>query len=140
SANKKNKRLDVREKIEKLGFDYSKTSRDLKSVVTRLINDLYSAKNPNRQEWRTRLFKHIDKKDKLDPQTIQDIEFAWKFHFQDDFVWEKKHERYSDNTDEWKEHRNEVGQWYPIKIVEGRYQNLYTWVERRLNKPSLLKK
>src|SRR5690606_21550481 len=42
SANKKNKRLDVREKIEKLGFDYSKTSRDLKSVVTRLINDLYS--------------------------------------------------------------------------------------------------
>lgn len=140
SDNKKGKKLEVRKQIEALGFDYSKTSRDLKSVVARLINDLYSAENPNRQEWRTRLFKHIDKKEKLNSQTIKDIEFAWKFHFQDDFLWEKKHERYSDNTDEWKEHRKEVGQWYPIKIVEGRYQNLYTWVERRLNKPSLLKK
>lgn len=140
SANKKGRRLDVRDKIEKLGFDYSKTSRDLKSVVTRLINDLYSAENPNRQEWRTRLFKHIDKKDKLDPQTIQDIEFAWKFHFQDDFSWEKQHEAFSDNTDEWKEHRKETGQWYPIKIIGGRYVNLFSWVKRKFKSPKTLAK
>ncbi len=140
SANKKKKRLDVREKIEKIGFDYSKTSRDLKSVFARLIQDLYKAENPNRQEWRTRLFKQIDKKEKLNEKTIQEIEFAWKYHFNDDFVWEKIHEKYSDNTDEWKKHRQETGQWYPIKIIEGRYQNLYTWVERRFKKPSILMK
>lgn len=27
-----------------------------------------------------------------------------------------------------------------MKIIDGRYQNLYTWVERRFNKPSILKK
>ncbi|MBK6888435.1 MAG: phospholipase D family protein [Sphingobacteriales bacterium] len=140
SANKKGRRLDVREKIEKLGFDYSKTSRDLKSVVARLIKDLYSVENPDRQRWRTRLFKYIGKKENLKPETIQEIEFAWKYHFHDDFSWDKIHEKYSDNTDEWKQHRNETGQWYPIKIIEGRYQNLYTWVERRLVKPSILKK
>ena len=140
SANKKKKRLDVREKIEKIGFDYSKTSRDLKSVFARLIQDLYKAENPNIQEWRTRLFKQIDKKEKLNEKTIQEIEFAWKYHFNDDFVWEKIHEKYSDNTDEWKKHRQETGQWYPIKIIEGRYQNLYTWVERRFKKPSILMK
>lgn len=140
SANKKGKRLDVREKIEKLGFDYSKTSRDLKSVVARLIKDLYSIENPDRQRWRTRLFKHIDKKENLKFETIQEIEFAWKYHFHDDFSWDKIHEKYSDNTNEWKQHRKETGQWYPIKIVEGRYQNLYNWVERRFAKPSILKK
>jgi len=140
SANKKGRRLDVREKIEKLGFDYSKTSRDLKSVVARLIKDLYSVENPDRQRWRTRLFKYIVKKENLKPETIQEIEFAWKYHFHDDFSWDKIHEKYSDNTGEWKQHRNETGQWYPIKIVEGRYQNLYTWVERRFVKPSILKK
>lgn len=140
SANKKGKRLDVRKQITELGFDFSKTSRDTKSVISRLIQDLYGAENPNRQEWRTRLFKHIDKKEKLNTKSIQEIEFAWKYHFNDDFLWEKKHEKYSDNTDEWKQHKKETGQWYPIKIIEGRYQNLYTWVERRFNKPSILKK
>lgn len=140
SSNKKGKRLDVRQKITDLGFDYSKTSRDTKSVISRLIQDLYGAVNPKKMEWRTRVFKHIDKKEKLSAKAIQEIEFAWKFHFNDDFAWEKQHEKYTDNTDEWKEHRKETGQWYPIKIIEGRYQNLYTWVERRLNKPSILKK
>lgn len=140
SANKKGRRLDVKEKIEKLGFDYSKTSRDLKSVVARLINDLYTVENPDRQRWRTRLFKYIDRKENLEKETVKEIEFAWKYHFNDDFSWEKIHDKYSDNTDDWKQHRKETGQWYPIKIVEGRYQNLYTWVERRLVKPSILKK
>jgi hypothetical protein len=140
SDNKKGKKLEVRKQIEALGFDYSKTSRDTKSVISRLIKDFYGAENPNRQEWRTRLFKHIDKKEKLNTKTIQEIEFAWKYHFNDDFAWEKIHEKYSDNTDEWKQHRKETGQWYPIKIIEGRYQNLYTWVERRFKKPSILLK
>lgn len=139
-ANKNNKKLEERKRIEEIGFDFSIKSRDLKSVIARLIKDLYKVENPNRQDWRTRLFKHIDKKDKLDPEIIQEIEFAWQFHFQDNFVWEKIHEKYSDNTDEWKQHRKETRQWYPIKIIEGRYQNLYTWVERRFNKPSILKK
>lgn len=140
SANKKGRRLDVREKIENIGFDYSKTSRDLKSVVARLINDLYVVENPDRQRWRTRLFKYIDRKENLETETVKEIEFAWKYHFNDDFSWEKIHEKYSDNTDDWKQHRKETGQWYPIKIIEGRYQNLYTWVERRFVKPSILKK
>lgn len=139
-ANKKGRKLEERKRIEEAGFDFSLKSRDLKSVISRLIKDLYSAENPNRQEWRTRLFKHIDKKDKLDTQTIQDIEFAWKFHFKDDFAWEKQHEAFSDNTDEWKEHRKETGQWYPIKIIGGRYINLFSWVKRKFKSPKTLAK
>jgi HKD family nuclease len=140
SANKKKKRLDVREKIEKIGFDYSKTSRDLKAVLARLIRDLYEVENPNRQEWRTRLFKLVKKKEKLDPKTIKEIEFAWEFHFKDQFIWEKQHEAFSDNTDEWREHRKITGQWYPIKIIGGKYVNLFSWVKRKFKSPKTLAK
>lgn len=96
--------------------------------------------NPDRQNWRSRFYKHIPKVKEVDKEIITKVEEAWELQFGDKPVWDKQHEKYSDNTDEWKQHRKETGQWYPIKIIEGRYQNLYTWVERRFNKPSILEK
>ena len=139
SANRNGKKLHVRKKIEKLGFRFEETSRDLDAVVTRLIKDLYNAENPKRMDWRTRIFKHIKKKEKLDEKSIHDLEFAWEFHFKDKLVWEKQHDGFIDRTDEWKQYKKDKGVWYPIKLENGtEFHALYHWVHRKFESPKTL--
>jgi HKD family nuclease len=64
-ANKIGKKLEIRKRIEDTGFDYANTSKAVENVIARLIADLYKTINPNKLDWRTRFFKHINKKEKL---------------------------------------------------------------------------
>lgn len=137
TANKREKKLDVKMKIEKLGFDFSETSRDMKAVVARLIKDLYQAENPKRANWRTRIFKHIKKKELLDDKSVKELEFAWEYHFHDQLEWEKQHDGFVDRTDEWKDYKKRNNHWYPIK-VENNDSGLYTWVNRKKENPRTL--
>lgn len=130
-ANKKGKKLHVRERIEALGFDYSNNSKSVQNVIARLIEDLYKAENPNKLDWRTRFFKHINKKEKLDDKTIKDIEFAWEYHFHEKPYWGKMHTGTVDRTDEWKAYRKETGQWFPIKLTNGEPIALHHWVKNK---------
>lgn len=139
-ANKQGKKLHVRERIEALGFDYANNSKAVENVIGRMLSDLYKAESPNKLEWRTRFYKHLNKKDKLDPKTLEEIDFVWEYQFGEKPVWEKQHDGYTDRTDEWKRHRQVVGQWYPIKIVDGQFQNLYTWARRKLTSKKTMDK
>ena len=139
-ANKKGKKLDIRERIEATGFDYSNTSRTVENVIARLIEDLYKVENPNKLDWRTRFFKHINKKEKLDEKTIKDIEFAWEFHFHEKPVWGKMHSGTVDRTEEWKAYRKSEGKWFPINLTNNEPLNLYFWVNRRKDNPKQMKR
>jgi hypothetical protein len=130
-ANKKGKKLHIRDRIEALGFDYSNNSKSVQNVIARLIEDLYKAENPNKLDWRTRFFKHINKKEKLDDKTIKDIEFAWEYHFHEKPYWGKMHTGTVDRTEEWKAYRKETGQWFPIKLTNGEPIALYYWVKNK---------
>lgn len=134
-ANKKGKKLDIRKRIEATGFDYSNTSRTVENVIARLIEDLYKAENPNKLDWRTRFFKHIKKKEKLDDKTIKDIEFAWEFHFHEKPVWGKMHSGTVDRTSEWKAYRKSEGRWFPITLTNGEPIALHHWVKRKRESP-----
>jgi len=134
-ANRKGKKLDIRERIEATGFDYSNTSKAVENVIARLIEDLYKVENPNKLDWRTRFFKHINKKEKLDDKTIKDIEFAWEFHFHEKPVWGKMHSGTVDRTDEWRAYRKSEGKWFPITLTNNEPLNLYFWVNRRKDNP-----
>lgn len=139
-ANKKGKKLEERKRIEEAGFDFSLKSRNPKDTLQRLINDLLKDETPDRQLWRTRFYKHIPKIKEVDKDIITKVEEAWELQFGDKPIWEKQQERYADNADEWKAHRKETGQWFPIKIIEGRYINLFSYVKRRRENEKLLSK
>lgn len=140
TANRKGKKLDVKNQIEEIGFDFSKTKRDTENVIARLIKDLYDAKEPSKTFWRIRFYYHLNKKEKLSPKTISEIEFAWEYHFNEKPVWEKIQEATVDRTEEWKEHKSKTGRWFPIVIDNGENLNLYFWVNRKYKNPkSLLK-
>ena len=140
-ANKKNKKLELRDKIEKLGFNFAETSRDIESTISRVIKDFYSAANPQKQEWRTRLFKHINKKEHLSEKSISEIEFAWEYHFGQKFTWTKINERYVDRTEEWKEYKKRKGIWYPINLDNtNKDRNLHHWVKRKMQNPVSLER
>lgn len=134
-ANKKEKKLDIRERIDATGFDYSNTSRTVENVIARLIEDLYKVENPNKLDWRTRFFKHINKKEKLDEKTIKDIEFAWEFHFHEKPVWGKMHSGSVDRTEEWKAYRKSEGKWFPVTLTNNEPLKLYFWVNRKKESP-----
>ncbi len=130
-ANKKDKKLDVRKRIEATGFDYSNTSKSVEYVIGRLIEDLYKAENPNKVLWRPRFYKHIKKKDKLDDKTIEDIELAWEYHFNEKPYWGRMHTGTVDRTDEWKAYRKSEGKWFPITLTNNEPIALHHWVKNK---------
>lgn len=140
-ANKKGKRLDVKERIEtETAFRFASKSRNNTDTLHRFIDDLLNAEQPDKMLWRTRLFKHIPKVELIDEKLKIEIEEAWELQFGEKPVWRKQHDGFSDRTDEWKEHRKVVGVWYPIKITDGRFQNLYTWAKRKLTSKKTMDK
>jgi hypothetical protein len=139
-ANKKGKKLDIRERIEATGFDYANNSKAVANVIARLIDDLYKAENPNKLDWRTRFFKHINKKDKLDDKTIEDIELAWEYHFHEKPTWGKIHSGTVDRTEEWRAYRKSEGRWFPITLKNNEPIALHHWVKRKKSNPIQMKR
>ena len=131
SQNRKGKKLDVKKQIEEVGFDFSKTGRNTKDVFARLIEAL-SKENPEKKDWRTRIYKHVLKQDRFTEEMKTEIEEYWELQFSEKLVWGKMHEKYTDRTDEWKLHRKKQGQWYPIKSENGEFINLHFWTKTRL--------
>jgi HKD family nuclease len=130
SQNRKGKKLEVKMEIENLGFDFSKTGRNTKDVFSRLIGAL-SKENPDKKDWRTRIYKHVLKQDRFTEEMKKEIEEYWELQFSEKLVWGKMHEKYIDKTDEWKLHRKKQGQWYPIKSENGEFHYLHSWTKRR---------
>lgn len=130
SQNRKGKKLEVKMEIENLGFDFSKTGRNTKDVFSRLI-DALSKENPDKKDWRTRIYKHVLKQDRFTEEMKKEIEEYWELQFSEKLVWGKMHEKYIDKTDEWKLHRKKHGQWYPIKSENGEFHYLHSWTKRR---------
>jgi HKD family nuclease len=129
--NRKGKKLDVKKEIEDLGFDFSKTGRNTKDVFSRLI-DALSKENPNKKDWRTRIYKHVQKQERFTDEMKKEIEEYWELQFSEKLVWGKMHEGFTDRSDEWKKYRKETGIWYPIRIEQNKNVQLYSWVERKL--------
>lgn len=135
--NRKGKKLEVKKEIEDLGFDFSKTGRNTKDVFSRLI-DALSKENPNKKDWRTRIYKHIQKQDRFTDEMKKEIEEYWELQFNEKLVWGKMHEAYIDRTHEWKKYKQKTGKWFPIVIENGDNSNLYHWVNRKFKNPRTL--
>jgi HKD family nuclease len=137
-ANKNGKKLDVRYKIEKTGFRFSKKSRNSKDTLGRFIEDLLNDKNPDKKAWLTRLDKHIPKKEDVDSDLILKVEEAWELQFNEKPTLGKLHDGYVDRTEEWKNYRYTNGFWYPIKTPNNENMGLYSWVKRKFENPKPL--
>lgn len=137
-ANKDQKKLDVRKRIEEAGFSFSKKSRNSKDTLNRFIEDLLDDKNPDKLAWRTRLYKHIPKKEDVSSDIVLKVEEAWELQFNEKPTWGKMNEGYVDRTEEWKKYRASMGFWYPIKIENNQNGGLYHWVNRKLDNPTPL--
>lgn len=133
-ANKSGKKLDVRDKIEELGFDISSKSRNPIDTAKRFISDLYEDEDPNKMNWQNR-FNHAvrEKKKKLTPEIIKELEEVWILQFGEERSWEKIRDRDRDRTDEWKAFRynkkvNPEEKWFaPISKMG----DLYSWVRQK---------
>ncbi len=139
-ANKKGKKLDIRKRVEATGFDYANTSKSVQYVIGRLIDDLYKAENPNKLDWRSRFYKHIKKKEKLDNKTIEDIELVWEYHFHEKPTWGKIHSGTVDRTEEWKAYRKSEGKWFPITLTNNEPLALHFWVKHKMTSPKQMNK
>lgn len=137
-ANKKGKKLDVTKRIEKAGFSFSKKSRNSKDTLNRFIEDLLDDKNPDKLAWRTRLYKHIPKKEDVSSDIILKVEEAWELQFNEKPILGKMNEGYVDRTDEWKNYRYTNDVWYPIKTPNNENMGLYSWVKRKFENPQPL--
>jgi hypothetical protein len=105
-ANKKDKKLELRQKIIDLGFYISATSRNPIDSANRFVIDLLDAKNPDKANFQNRFNGTIrDRVDDIPEDIQQDIVDAWFLQFNEDRPLGRIRERQRDRTDEWKEFR-----------------------------------
>ncbi len=123
-ANKKDKKLELRQKIIDLGFYISATSRNPIDSANRFVIDLLDAKNPDKANFQNRFNGTIrDRVDDIPEDIQQDIVDAWFLQFNEDRPLGRIRERQRDRTDEWKEFRynksiNKNKKWLePVSIM-----------------------
>ena len=91
-----------------------------------------SKENPNKKDWRTRIYKHVQKQERFTDEMKKEIEEYWELQFSEKLVWGKMHEGFTDRSEEWKTYRKKTETWDPIKIEQNKNVQLYSWVERKL--------
>jgi HKD family nuclease len=133
--NPKPRKLKLRKKIEDLGFDFTKTSREPEHVARRFLEQLLNDKNPVKVEYQ-KIFNHqlLPRSKKIPLELKQEINAAWELQFNDTRSWEKI-TRVKDRTEEWKEFRynkalNPLGKWSTGQSTMG---SLYYWVNGKKN-------
>lgn len=133
--NPKPRKLKLRKKIEDLGFDFTKTSREPEHVARRFLEELLSDKNPIKVEYQ-KIFNHqlLPRSKSVPLELKQEINAAWELQFNDTRSWDKI-TRDKDRTEEWKAFRynteiNPEGKWYNGQSVLGK---LYNWVYHKKN-------
>jgi HKD family nuclease len=105
-ANKKGKKLELRQQILDLGFDISATGRNAVDSAKRFLSDLLETENPDKMRFQSRFNSTIRDRIKDIPEDIlQDIVDAWYLQFNEIRVLGKIRERQKDRTEEWKAFR-----------------------------------
>jgi HKD family nuclease len=128
--NPKPRKLKLRKRIEDLGFDFTKTSREPEHAARRFLEDLLNDDNPVKIEYQ-KIFNHqmLPRSSKVSLELKQEINAAWELQFNDKRSWDKI-TRDKDRTDEWKEFRynktiNPLEKWFAVQSIMG---TLYNWV------------
>ena len=133
-ANKKGKKLELREKIKSLGFFISATSRNAIDTANRFVSDLLEDTNPNKANYQNRFNSAIrDRVDEIPKEIQQDLVDAWFLQFDEIRPMGKIRDRQKDRTDEWKAFRynkkiNPQGKWYGSGPQMG---DVYSWVRQK---------
>jgi len=138
--NPKPRKVELKKKIEKLGFDFTKTSRKPEHSASRFLDQLLNDKNPVKVEYQ-KLFNRqmLPRSKKIPPELKQEINTAWELQFNESRSWDKI-PRDKDRTDEWKKFRynkalNPLGKWI---TGESNMSKLYNWVyHKRKNKKKM---
>jgi HKD family nuclease len=123
-ANKKGKKLKLRQQILELGFDISAFSRTPEESANRFLSDLLEAENPEKMNVQNRFNGTIlNKIDTIPDDILQDIVDAWYIQFNEIRPLGKIREKQKDRTDEWKAFRydkkiNPEGKWLsPLSLM-----------------------
>ena len=138
--NRKDQKLDLRKKIEELGFDYSIRSHDPNEISERFLQSLTNDANPIKQKYQTHFNHRIrDKKGRISAHLIEKINETWKSVFNEERIWTKVNLT-KDRSTAWKKIRydrdkNPEGKWLlPLSICG---KELYYWARRRRTHPHL---
>lgn len=133
--NPKPRKIELRKKIETMGFDFTKTSRKPEHTSRRFLEQLLNDKNPIKVEYQ-KLFNRqmLSRRNKIPEELKQEISAAWELQFNEIRSWERI-SRAKDRTDEWKEFRynksvNPLGKWITGDSTMGK---LYNWVYHKRN-------
>lgn len=130
---KQRNKVALIKKIESLGFNFKKHSRDPQDYVENFILLLTNDKTRNKQYWINRFNRYIlPKKRKIKKETIETLDHIWKERFGDKRKWTKP-ETDSDKIKKWKKFRynekvNPNEKWFDVKNNMGK---LYSWVYTR---------
>lgn len=138
--NKEGKKLEIRNEIEDLGFDYNLRGRTPEASTKRFIKRLMTDDDPlkvNYQNWFNSII--APKKDDLSDATIEQLNQVWELKFDEERYWDIP-SRIKDRVDDWKEFRydsenNPRGKWSTNDREMG---DLYTWVLKRKKEEELM--
>lgn len=131
----KKRKIELRKKIEKMGFDFIKTSRKPEHTVERFIEQLLNDKNPIKVEYQKTFNRQmLKRKAKISNKLKEEINAAWELQFNEKRSWENI-PRAKDRTEEWKNFRynkskNPEGKWITGESTMGK---LYNWVYHKRN-------
>jgi len=133
--NPSQRKINLKKKIEEMGFDFSKTSRIPDDTARRFLDQLLNDKNPVKFEYQ-KIFNQqiLKKKNKISDELKQEISVVWELRFNEERSWEKI-SRAKDRTDEWKAFRynnsiNPEGKWITGEFAMGKLYN-YVYHKRK---------
>ena len=134
------KNKDLYNKIESLGFEYNKHSKEPLDIVNRFIQTLWNDPKPFKGKYITK-FNHyiITKKDIISKEMKDEINIIWKLKFGEKRIW-KKPTSYRQRVNTWKKIRydkelNPDEKWY---AGTSRLIGVYHWVRmRKLSKEKM---
>lgn len=139
SVKQKNK-TELLEKIEMLGFDFKKHSKNPEHYVENFINKLSTDINQKKTKFQTSFNKYIlPKKDILKKKTILDLNRAWRMRFNEVRHWGKSYSL-TNKIIEWKKFRYDIEKNPEEKWFKGQSQmkKLYYWVyTRKMNRKKM---
>jgi HKD family nuclease len=128
--NPRPRKIELKTKIEELGFDFTKTSRKPEHTSQRFLNDLTNDKSPIKVDYQKRFNRQIlPRVDKIPLEIREEIDVIWELQFNEKRTWEKI-KKAKDRTPEWKEFRyngeiNPERKWITGQSAMG---DLYNWV------------
>ncbi len=131
----KKRKIELRKRIEEMGFDFTKTSRKPEHTVERFLEQLLNDKNPIKVEYQKTFNRQmLKRKAKISDELREEINAAWELQFNEKRSWENI-PRAKDRTEEWKDFRynksiNPEGKWITGESTMGK---LYNWVYHKRN-------